>query len=75
MGFPFQGGCLYPLRDFFNKPDKGGWEVAPLTKTFSKNPYSLIFSMTLSVCAPGVGIHMDFWPSPPPTMRMRASAG
>ena len=24
MEFPFQGGCLYPLRDFFNKPLKGG---------------------------------------------------
>ena len=30
MEFPFHGGCLYPLRDFFNKPLKGGVKFSTL---------------------------------------------
>ena len=37
MGFPFQGGCLFPLKDFFNSPDKGGVRGYCPAKTFSKN--------------------------------------
>ena len=25
MGFPFQGGCHYPLGGFFNSPSRGEW--------------------------------------------------
>ena len=30
MKFPFQGGCHYPLRGFFNTPRKGGKGRVPL---------------------------------------------
>ena len=42
MGFPFQGGCHYPLRGFFNKPDKGSKSDAP-DEGFFNNPIGAPF--------------------------------
>ena len=50
MGLPFHGGCLFPLREFFNSPLKGGVNLlSRLSVTCAESRNRVLFNNPSSV--------------------------